>query len=78
MIEKEMDKIELKNSFIFVQNNGILFITIDYDLNLQMEQCALNNPNNCLNASIYSYLEKSGGQSSNLYLNAVHLFQHQC
>jgi hypothetical protein len=41
MIVKEMDKIELKNSFIFVQNNGILFITIDNDLNLQMEQFAL-------------------------------------
>ncbi len=25
----------------------------------------------CLNTSIYSYLETSGGQSSNLYLNAV-------
>ena len=26
----------------------------------------------CLNANIYSYLETSGGQSSNLYLNVVH------
>jgi hypothetical protein len=26
----------------------------------------------------YSYLETSGGQSSNLYLNVVHFFQHQC
>jgi hypothetical protein len=25
------------------------------------------NVNNCLNANIYSYLETSGGQSSNLY-----------
>jgi hypothetical protein len=30
--------------------------------------------NNCLNSSIYSYLETSGGQSSNLYLNVVHFF----
>ncbi len=30
--------------------------------------------NNCFNTNIYSYLETSGGQSSNLYLNAVHFF----
>ena len=29
--------------------------------------------NNCLNTNIYSYLETSGCQSSNLYLN-VHFF----
>ncbi len=28
--------------------------------------------NNCLNTNIYSYLETSGGQSYNLYLNVVH------
>jgi hypothetical protein len=33
-----------------------------------MEQHALENANNCLNTNIYSYLETSGGQSSNLYL----------
>jgi hypothetical protein len=27
-----------------------------------------------LNSNIYSYLETSGGQSSNLYLNVVHFF----
>ncbi len=27
-----------------------------------MEQCALINVNNCLNANIYSYLETSGGK----------------
>ncbi len=32
------------------------------------------NVNNCLNTNIYSYLETSGGQSSNLYLNVVHFF----
>jgi len=32
------------------------------------------NVNNCFNADIYSYLETSGGQSSNLYLNVVHSF----
>ncbi len=37
-----------------------------------MDQRALKNINNCLNTNIYSYLETSGGQSSNLYLNVVH------
>ncbi len=39
-----------------------------------MEQHALKNVNNCLINNIYSYLETSGGQSSNLYLNAVPFF----
>ncbi len=37
-----------------------------------MEQHTLKNVNNCLNTKIYSYLETSGGQSSNPYLNFVH------
>jgi len=32
------------------------------------------NVNNYLNANIYSFLETSGGQSSNLHLNVVHFF----
>ncbi len=39
-----------------------------------MEQQALKNVNDCLNTNIYSYLETSGGQSSNAYLNVVHFF----
>jgi len=39
-----------------------------------MEQRALQNVNTCLNTNIYSYLETSGGQSYNLYLNVVHFF----
>jgi hypothetical protein len=39
-----------------------------------MEQRALKNVNNCVNTNIYSYLETSGGQSSNLYLNVVYFF----
>jgi len=39
-----------------------------------MEQPALKIENNRLNTNIYSYLETSGGQSSNLYLNVVHYF----
>ncbi len=32
-----------------------------------MEQHALKNVNICLNTNIYTYLETSGAQSSNLY-----------
>jgi hypothetical protein len=32
------------------------------------------NINNSLKTNTYSYLETSGGQSSNLYLNVVHFF----
>jgi len=39
-----------------------------------MEQRTLKNVNNGLNTNIYSYLETSGGQSSNLYLNGVNFF----
>jgi hypothetical protein len=39
-----------------------------------VEQRALKNVSNCLTTNIYSYLETSGGQSSNLCLNVVHFF----
>ncbi len=39
-----------------------------------MEQRTLKDINNYLNANIYSYLETSGVQSFNLYLNVVHFF----
>jgi hypothetical protein len=39
-----------------------------------MEQHALKSVNNGLNPNIYSYLETSGGQSSNVYLNVIHFF----
>ncbi len=39
-----------------------------------MEQRDFKNVNNYLNANIYSYLETSGGQSYNLYLNVDHFF----
>jgi hypothetical protein len=35
---------------------------------------ALKNVDNCMNNNIYSYLEISDFQSSNLYLNGVHFF----
>jgi hypothetical protein len=37
-----------------------------------MEQRASKNVKNCLNTNISSYLDTSGGQSSNLYTNVVH------
>jgi len=37
-----------------------------------MEQRTLKNVNNFLNTNIYSYLETSGGQNSNPYLNVVY------
>jgi hypothetical protein len=37
-----------------------------------MEQHTLKSVNNCWNTNIYSYLETSGGQNSNRYLNVVH------
>jgi hypothetical protein len=43
-------------------------------LELSMEQRNLKNVNNCLNTNIHSYLDTSGGQSYNLYLNVVHFF----
>ncbi len=48
---------------------GIMTLTV-------MEHNALKNVSNCLNTNIYSYsyLETSGGQSSNLHLNVVHFF----
>ncbi len=39
-----------------------------------MEQRALKNVNNILNMNIYSYLETSGGQSLDTYLNVVYYF----
>jgi len=43
-------------------------------VNLPMDQRTFKNANNFLNTNIYSYLETSGGQSSNLNLNVVHIF----
>ncbi len=39
-----------------------------------MEQHSLKNVNNYMHINIYSYLETSGGQSSNLYLNVARFF----
>ncbi len=39
-----------------------------------MEQHTFKIVNNCLNTSIYSYLETSVGQMYRLYLNVVYFF----
>jgi len=41
---------------------------------ISMEQHTLKNVSNCLYTNINSYLETSGGQSSNQYLNIVYFF----
>ncbi len=50
-----------------VRIKNVLIITVT------MEQHALKNVNN-FNVNIYSYLETSGGQNYNIYLNVVHFF----
>jgi hypothetical protein len=53
--------------------NTLQALTFDIQsLFILMEQYALKNVSNYLNNNIYSYLQTSGGQSSNLYLNVVH------
>ncbi len=65
----------LKIIFCYLKSTLKTNISIDGTiLPLLMEQCALKNVNNYLNTNIYSYLETSGGQSSNLYLNVVQFF----
>ncbi len=48
--------------------------SIEIALLSKMEQRALKNVNNYLNTNIYSYLETSGGQNTNIYLKVVHFF----
>ncbi len=48
--------------------------TLAYYIMESMERNTLKNIKNCLNANIYSNLETSGGQSSNLHSNVVHFF----
>jgi hypothetical protein len=57
------------NTFLVVTKSGT-----ERDANFinLMEQHALKNVYDFLNTSIYPYLETSGGQSSNPYLNVVH------
>ncbi len=53
-----------------------MFLEFNGRVNVKMLK-RVKNVNNYLNTNIYSHLETSSGQSSNLYLNVVHFFQHQ-
>jgi len=60
------------NSYTFLVVPSI--INVIFKMCCSMQQHALKSVNNCLNTNIYSYLETSGGQSSNLYLNVDRFF----
>ncbi len=62
------------NSIINNGQLGIQLSVVLLNVIAPMEQSTLKNVNNYLNPNIFSYLETSGGQSSNLYLKAVHFF----
>jgi hypothetical protein len=62
---------------MIIRDAFIWDVTLESSITLleaSMEQHSLKNVNNCLNTNIYSHLETSGGQSSNLYLNVVRFF----
>ena len=61
-----------KNCLHFLKHAVPLLLSLNVR---RMKERTLKNVNNCLNTNIYSYLETSGGQSSNAYLNVVHFFQ---
>jgi hypothetical protein len=61
----------LEYLFSYGRHNN-LCQNIDFLVMILMEQHALTNVKYCLHTNIYSYLEISGGQSSNPYLNVVH------
>ncbi len=45
-----------------------------FEINFTNGTSRFKNVNNCLYSNIYSYVGTSGSQSSNLYLNVVHVF----
>ncbi len=67
----------LKQS-IFFRCLWLLSRVTDCEIFLPMEQHALKNVNNCLNANFYFYLETSGGQNFKSLFNCSSFLQHQC
>ncbi len=64
-----------KISYDFLTSINCVWVSYQKrDEDILMEQHALKSVNNCLITNIYYYLETSGGQSSNAYLNVVHFF----
>jgi hypothetical protein len=53
---------------------SIFACTEHYLISISNGIAHFKNVNNCLNIHIYSYLETSGGQNSNLHLNVAHFF----
>ena len=79
IVKQTSDRPKKKKHQLMHIFSKVLFTAADNSLtnkklNNAMEQHTFKNVNNCLNINIYSYLETSGGQSSNLYLNVVHFF----
>jgi hypothetical protein len=62
------DNDTLHRSLRSAQLSVVLIIVTLLNTVMPMEQRALKNVNNYLNTNIYSYLETSGGQNSNIYL----------
>ncbi len=64
-------------SWLYRDDTGVIWLMTLVDLAIQdgtNGTAHFKNVNNYLNINIYSYFEKSGGQSSNLYLNVVRVF----
>jgi hypothetical protein len=64
----------MENSTLPVESAHRLFKNPENGANGANETAHFKNVSNCLNTNIYSYLETSDGQSSNLHLNVVHFF----
>ena len=67
----------IESNEVWIENPFYWFSTKEHfwqENQMETEQRTLINVNNYLNTNIYSYLETSGGQSSNLYLKVVHFF----
>jgi hypothetical protein len=63
---------------VAAQWSEISWCVLHFFVKMAMEQHAFKNVNICWNTKITFYLETSGGENSILYLNVVHIFQHQC
>ena len=64
--------VHLKNFELVSKTLILVFSNLNLNMKQLMEQHTLKIVNNSLNTNIYSYLETSGGQSSNPYLKVVH------
>ncbi len=69
--------INIQNTIMYSLKLNIIYIFLEIltkEHFMSMKQHALKSVNICWNINIYSYLETSGGQSCNLYLNLVQFF----